>query len=180
MLGSLVDKFFLFLLFFGLPLLLLAEVYHLAKPTDKRKKHRKIVRIFALSVVFISILIDFTQSYHKVNALVDKRFNFKISALEHDSFLDWPVDFWITIDAIEARQTVEFELETGNGASFEFWTKPNCNDSIYLNGYSGLSGQIWLIDFSDSSLTTASFDPIEELGFRMKGKLTNDFEFEPN
>lgn len=120
MLGYLVDSFLFYTILLGLPLLILAYFYCWIKPSDKRKKHRKTLTIIAACVVLFFVLFDLFRNYHSVSGHLEERFNIQITALEHDSFLDWPVDFWITIDALPTQQSITFELNSGHGPYFEF------------------------------------------------------------
>jgi hypothetical protein len=142
-----------------------------------------IARKTAVSLSFTAILLlisaysyYYIHTHHSAEITIGDKYQIELYAVEQESFLDWPIDFKITIIDLRSDLARTFEFHTSEGPGFQILLS---DDSRYiiLKGTLYNSFSKW-IDLKENTISDFNFASDKDfINYKPVAELNGKFEF---
>lgn len=139
---------------------------------------------YLLRIVVVFVILFFVYKTwewyigtHYLKFDLNKKYYIELTADEiTEAFLDWPIEYEITIKNIETNSTYIYTFFTGEGPYLEFYTSEEFPDQILIKGY-GHNSICWSFDINKTEPEQSCQE--ENFGsFKKQIRLNENFEIE--
>lgn len=93
--------------------------------------------LFLILVVVLSIIVirEYQRRTHTLEFQMNDYYTIEVVATEEESFLEWPVNFSITIKNKKGNELKNLELNTPHGPYLKFYSDTTNQNRLIIRGY---------------------------------------------
>lgn len=140
------------------------------------KKVRNILLIGLYTFLIGIVIYGWLERRHVITFDLDNEYNITLIGTEQESFLDWPIDFYIEVYSKSNNQELTADIGFFDGPYIQFLTSNNHPGIILLNGYNSNIGNSCSINMNSNELN--SYEYFDHEQFSIKAQINMDFEVE--